>query len=160
MDWLPILIIIGLGGIVIAIALVMLNRAWGDFPGRIGVPPQPPTVGRQSPWPAPEDDFADYDLPDAAIPDAGPPTTGMIPLQHPLVRQAALQAIERGGFDNPYTQYLFRRGDEVLLNLDAISDPEQRARVAQVVYATNHGGEVGLSMIEIFRALNQLGRRP
>lgn len=157
MDWLPFLLIFGAGLVIIAIVLVMLNRAWGDFPGRISAPPAP--LQQQSRWATPEDADA-ADLPDAAIPDAAPPTGGMIPLQHPLVRQAALQAIARGGVDNPYAQYLFQRGDEVLLNLDAIADPQQRATIARVIHTTNNGGEVGLSMIEVIRAISQLGRRP
>ncbi len=159
MDWPIILIIAGAGVVILALVLVMLNRAWGDFPGRIEIPPQAASPlsssTQQSSWGAQEAE----DLPDAAIPDAAPPSEGMIPLRHPLVRQAALQAIERGA-GNPYAQYLFQHGDEVLLNLDAITDPEQRATIARVVHTTNNGGEVGLSMIEVFRVLNQLGRRP
>lgn len=159
MDWLPFLLILGGGAVIIAIVLVMLNRAWGDFPGPIGKPPQPSDPRRsQSSWAAP--DAADADLPDAAIPDAAPPSGGLIPLQHPLVRQAAIQALARGGADNPYTQYLVQRGDEVLLNLDAIPDPQQRATMARVIHTTNNGGEVGLSMIEVIRVISQLGRRP
>jgi hypothetical protein len=158
MDWLPFLFIFGIGAIVITVVLFMLNRAWGDFPGRISALPPPLEAAspRRAGWSPEEDD----DLADAAIPDAAPPTEGSIVIQHPLVRQAAIQAIERGGVDNPYIHYLYRRGEDVYLNLDAIPNPQQRARIAQVIHTTNNGGEVGLSMIEVIRAISQLGRRP
>ncbi|NTW02882.1 MAG: hypothetical protein HGA19_16645, partial [Oscillochloris sp.] len=43
MDWMLFIGIVSVGLILILFVLVMLNRAWGDFPGRIsGLPPVMP----------------------------------------------------------------------------------------------------------------------
>lgn len=125
------------------------NRAWGDFPQT----PNPSTP-QQRPW-----SDADADRIASSLPDEPPPTGGLQPILHPFVYQAATQALARGSANNPYAEYLVQRGDEIFINLDAITDLQQRQMIAQTIHSANRNRDADLPMMDMIRAFTQLGRR-
>jgi hypothetical protein len=141
------------GLIVILIVIVMLNRAWGDFPGRVsGLPPSMPPTTSQPPPPmslAPQ--MAEEP------PMAGAPAGGLVPVSHPMVRQAVLAAMERGG--SPYALYFIREGEAVYLVPGRIADPQQRAMVARMFTSLNEGGGGGLPLGDMMRVIQELGKK-
>lgn len=152
MDPLILILIVGGGALLTVIALVMLNRAWGDFPGRISRPDmgQPPVQIPTSPgFTAPVYD-EEGELP------AGSPADGLILVTHPLARRAIMQALERGG--SPYAAYFVRDGEKVYLAAHRISDPQQRAVAVRTFQAMSGDGPADLSIQEMIRAINQLGK--
>jgi|GEM_PF-1136673 len=150
------------GGLLLAgLALLMLNRAWGDFPGRISPPPYsaPPRPPSPGPSRAMEQLGGEPGQPGAGAspePPAGAPAGGMIAVRHPLVRQTIARALEQGG--SPYALYFMRDGDTIYLNLDRIADPAQRQRVARTFAAINDGEGGNLSMPEMIRAVQEISR--
>lgn len=152
MDPLILVAIVGLGLIVALIALVMLNRAWGDFPGRISRPDlgQPPMQMPTSPgFSAPV-----YDE-DAELP-AGAPADGLILVTHPLVQRAVAAALERGG--SPYAAYFIRDGERIYLAAHRISDPQQRAVAVRTFTALNSNSPTDIPIGDVIRMINQMGK--
>ncbi|MEI7645056.1 MAG: hypothetical protein WCJ55_12340 [Chloroflexales bacterium] len=135
MDWMLITGIVAVGLLLAVIVLVMLNRAWGDFPGRIsGLPPSQPLSARPtSPVVSPLS--AVPPLPDTL--DVTP-NDGMIPITHPLLRQAVAKALERGG--SPYALYFIRDGEAVYLVPSRIANPQQREQLTRLFASLNSGG--------------------
>lgn len=146
--------------IVLAITLMMLNRAWGEFPGRAGMPsasPQPES--RPTPsliWQSVDDAF---DADDEEPGSGSLQTSGLIPVLNPVIRRAVEHALERGG--SSYALYFVREGDNLFLNLDRIPDPETRLKLARTFHSLNNGDAdlPGLSLGEMIRAIGQLGRQ-
>jgi hypothetical protein len=142
------------GLLVILIVIVMLNRAWGDFPGRVsGLPPSmPPTISQP---PAPMSS-----APQMAEepPMAGAPAGGLVPVSHPMVRRAVLAAMERGG--SPYALYFIRDGEAVYLVPGRIADPQQRELVTRT-FTSLHEGKAGgdLPIGDMMRVIQELGKK-
>lgn len=155
MDITTILIIAGLGLVTILVAAYMLNRAWGDVPGRVGPtqrgpsPLPPPAAAQGAPTPA-DDKGQDDGL---ALP-AGAPEGGLIPITHPLVLRAVENAMERGG--SPYATYFVRHGERVFLAAYRIADPAERERVTRVFEGLNSGGLSGVNFDDVIGALRRL----
>src|SRR5262245_45261700 len=122
----------------VAIVAFMLNRSWGNFPSRSGLPSTdsaspwtplraaaPPTVWSADQPSAEEDGEEDEedgeedeeDIQESADP---PAAGGLVRIEHPLVRRAAEAALRKGG---PMTKYIVGDGDQIYFNFDAISDP-------------------------------------
>lgn len=145
--------VIFFGGLIaIGLSAYMLNRAWGNFPTRAGLPPTPlsPTPAR-APAPAPaEAPAAADDLP------AGAPADGLIPVTHPLVVRAVQQALERPG--SPYATYFIRDGERVFLALYRIADPGQRETARRVFAGLNDGDPSAVGASDLMRLLGQLGK--
>lgn len=156
------------GGLVLLLVIVfMLNRAWGDFPGRSSrsmqqrmeeLAPSRPTV-REQPQAAPlasgatiEATFDErpFELP------AGAPEQDLLPITHPGVRQAVLQALERGG--SQYATYFVRNDEQVYLAAHRIADPLQRAQIVRTFEALN-GGTTKLSPFDLLETMRQLSRQ-
>jgi hypothetical protein len=154
-DITTILIIAGLGLVTILVAAYMLNRAWGDFPGRVGptqrgpspVPPPSSLAGA----PAQRDDRGEDA--EASLP-AGVPEGGLVPITHPLVLRAVENALERGG--SPYATYFIRHGERVFLAAYRIADPAERERVTRVFEGLNSEGLTGVNFDDVIGALRRL----
>ncbi len=140
----------------LGLVLWMLNRAWGDFPSKVG--PQmglPLTSSEAKPT-----SLAQGDPPDSA------PASGELPpgasaddfvlVAHPLVRRAVEQALARGG--SPYATFFIRDGERIYLVLSRIADPAQRELARQVFAGINDGNLSGIGLNEIIQLLGQLGK--
>lgn len=159
-DPLTVAIMFGAGLIALGLTFWMLNRAWGDFPGRAGLPP---TYSAERPGLGPPPDTGAAKMRDnggdeQALPDlpAGAPADGLVPVTHPAVRRAVEAALERGG--SPYATYFVRHGERIYLALYRIADPGQREAARRMVEGLN-GGEIGdASLAESIRVIQQLSR--
>lgn len=148
------------GGIVIIlIALVMLNRAWGDFPGQAsGLPPAQPPMSSLSPPPV----ARSLSPPPGSLQSvgelpAGAPAGSMVPVTHPMVRQAVIAALERGG--SPYALYFIKDGETVYLVPSRIADLQQREIATRIFTSLNRTDGGGLSFSDIVRVMQELGRK-
>lgn len=113
------LLVFVVGGLVLfGIVVLMLNRAWGDFPSKVSTPPSDP-LRPSTQSSAPTQEWAQSHA--AAEPElpAGAPSDGLIQVKHPLVHRTIAQALERGG--SPYATYFMRDGETIYLNLDRIA---------------------------------------
>lgn len=150
MDWTLVIAIVAGGLVVILIALAMLNRARGDFPGRAsGLPPSmtpPPVSG--------PDLFAP---PPAGELPAGAPSGSLVPVAHPLVRRAVLSALERGG--TSASTYFIRDGETVYLVPSRIADPGQRETVTRMFASLNNDTDGNISLGDMMRMLQEMGRK-
>ena len=152
-----ILVLAGLA--VLGLAAFMLNRAWGDFPKTSALPGGPPPSTRGGPGKlARPDPPADDDLEPLGPRElpAGAPAGSLIAVEHPLVRRAIEQSMQKGG--SPYAAYFIRQGDAVYVNLARIADPAQRERIAAMLHEVNGKGSSGMSMTELMRAVQELTR--
>ncbi len=149
MDWMFITGIVAVGLLLAVIVLVMLNRAWGNFPGPIsGLPPDQPIPSRAAAPSVPLDDTLEMT-----------PNGGMVPVNHPLLRRAVMAALERGG--SPYALYFVRDGEMVYLIPSRIADPlqcEQLTRLFTAMNSTNSGEELP-SLGEAIRIIQEMGKR-
>ncbi|WP_129627503.1 hypothetical protein [Candidatus Oscillochloris fontis] len=145
MDWTLVAIFIVAGLVLIVFVLVMLNRAWGNFPSRGGEFSSPTLPPSPSP-------LASATLPDSA------PDVGLVPVIHPMVRNAVLSALERGG--SPYSIYFVKEGESVYLVPTRIADPQQREVLTRMFTALNSDDDsTSISFGDIIRVLQELGRR-
>lgn len=169
MDLTTILVIAIVGLVVIGVVIVMLNRAWGDFPGRVGPPAQGPSPlvqpVRSPAAAAPDtgagerDPFADEEERSLAEDEwrpAGAPAEGLVPVTHPLVKRAVEQALDRGG--SAYATYFLRDGDQVFLAAYRIADPGERANAVRVFQSLNDGDLTDVHFSELFALIQRLGR--
>jgi hypothetical protein len=147
------------GLLLLGVIVFMLNRAWGDFPTRLTPPYQDGPAQRGSPEEALlatlEAAEEEEDEEEAGLP-AGASAESLIPVTHPQVKLAVLQALERGG--TPYATYFIRDGERVYLVASRIADPVQRERIVRAFQALNGGDLSGVSMIDMVRAMQQLGK--
>lgn len=131
-------------------AVYMLNRSWGDFPSRIALPPEQEAPAR------PRSDWTAADTEEAAIHEAAPAqgapliVGGLMPIEHPMLRQAALRALAE---NNTTAQYIVQDGDKLYLALDRISDPQQRFAAERAIQILQQGG-----MLSILDTLKLLSR--
>jgi hypothetical protein len=151
MDWMLAAGIVGVGLIIFVVVLVMLNRAWGDFPGRIGAlsAAQPPSSPAPPPMAAtsPVSEMTDIT-----------PNGGLVPVNHPLVRLAVLAALERGG--SPYALYFIKDGEAIYLVPTRIADPQQREQVTRLFTAMNSDGAENVPAFgEAIRVIQELGKK-
>lgn len=161
LDPLTIAIIFLAGLVAIGLAAFVLNRAWGDFPTRLRLPDGTP---ERSPSPAPGWETAPTHPGEADAPEleehtplpAGAPEDELIPVNHPLVKRAVAQALERGG--TPYATYFVRHGEQIYLAAYRIADPEQRAQLTRLFLSLNRGELEGIDLGSLIRAVQQLGR--
>ena len=143
------LILGGLALIVVIAALVMLKRSWGHFPERAGMlPPAAASAPGMSRLPSAQDEGWE-DRPPLGTPErpaaAIEPTaqiSGLVPIEHPLVRRSAAQALERGG---PITRYVVRQGDQLYFDFSQIADHEQRQEAYALMQRFNAGQDVDIS---------------
>jgi hypothetical protein len=155
MDLVTVAVLGAAGLVALGLIFFMLNRAWGDFPGRAGPQPSSTRSGPGNPvWPGQLDkDMAP--LEPRELP-AGAPEGGLIAVEHPLVRQAIEQSMQQGG--SPYAAYFVRDGETIYLNLARIADPGQRERIANLVREVNGKQSNDISMMDSIRAVQELMR--
>lgn len=151
MDWYLFFYIMGIGILMLSLVFWMLKRAWGDFdqhgPRLEDFEPSP----RQAPrWDEPEHDALDEPL----LP-AGAPSEDMIPVSHPLLKQALNRAMLSGG--TPASTYFVREDDEIYLAAYRIADPEQREQVTRLFRSLGDAGD-NASVFELLQAIKHLGR--
>lgn len=161
---LPTVAIIFIAGLAaIGLTLWMLNRAWGNFPSRMGpgdgLPPTPLSQGPASPdRAAPADDEHEDEGEDdegGRLP-AGAPAEGLVEVSNPMVLRAVQQAMERPG--SPYSTYFIRDGERVFLALHRIADPGDREAARRAFEGLNSGDVGGIDMVELMRAIGRLGK--
>ncbi len=149
MDTTTWIIIAGLALIVVLAALVALNRSWGNFPKRAGTLP---TTGASAPgmsrlpsslgtaWEDPSP-LGTPERPAAAI-ELINQESGLVLIEHALVRRTAEQALERGG---PITRYIVRQGEQLYFDFRQIADPAQRQEAYDLMRRFNAGQDVDIS---------------
>ncbi|MEI6778496.1 MAG: hypothetical protein WCK70_16485 [Chloroflexales bacterium] len=150
MDWMLITGIVAVGLLLAVIVLVMLNRAWGNFPGPIsGIPSDQPLPSRAAAPSAPLDNALEEMTPNG----------GMVPVNHPLLRRAVMAALERGG--SPYALYFIRDGEAVYLIPSRIADPQQREQLTRLFTAmdSTSNGEGLPSLGEAIRMIQEMGKK-
>lgn len=159
MDWTLVVIIVAGGVVIILIALAMLNRAWGDFPGKTsGLPPMMPPMMPPSPPPSPGPaSFSPpSELPAMELP-AGAMSGTLVPVMHPMVRRAVLAAMERGG--TPASIYFIRDGETLYLVPSRIADPQQRQVMIRMFTSLNNDTDGNLSLGDVVRVLQEMTRK-
>ena len=166
MDLVTVAIVFVAGLLLVGVVVFMLNRAWGDFPTRLTPPNQGPSrSGRRmgtdallDSWESglEDDDEAEGEDEDGERLPAGASAENLIPVTHPQVKLAVMQALERGG--TPYGTYFIREGERVYLVASRIADPAERARIVRLFQGLNGGDLSGVSMIDMVRTIQQLGR--
>lgn len=160
MDWTLFLIIVGAGAGLIGLVALMLHRAWGDFPGRLMPYELEASSGHTPSWAVrrneddEDEENADQDAPAWS---AGAPAEELLPVVHPGMRRAIIQALERGG--SPYATYFVRDGDQIYLAAYRIADPEQRAQVTRIFHSINSDEIGGLSIYDMLQVMTRLGRQ-
>lgn len=145
----------GLALVAIVATLVALNRSWGNFPkdARYEPPSGSSAPGMSSPagqpgpamgWNAPaSDDGHEPNLPD--------PESWLVPVNHPLVRRAAEQALQRG---DTSARYIVRQGEQLYFDFAQISDPLQRRRAYAAMRRFADGQDVDLkAMLQTIQQL-------
>ena len=170
MDTTTMLVIAGATLLALLSVIFVLNRSWGNFPRQAGqLPPyqEPPrpSAWDQSHWrqPSAASDLAPGGSADqSSQPDAGaPPKPDWLPrpgekqapvlITHPMVRQAAENALQRGG---PGAQYVLRQGDDLYFTFEAIPDAMQREMAYNMMRRFQAGDDVHLlDMITLVRQL-------
>lgn len=156
MDLPTIAIIVVAGLLAIGITAYMLNRAWGDFPSRVGqLPPDLPSgpqrrLGAMAP--VDEEEEAEEDTPTGWA-----SREDMIPITNPVVVRAVNAALDRGG--GPYTMFFTREGDQVYFAAYRVPDPAQREQLTRLFKGLNAGDLEGVSLVEVMRMMGQLGRK-
>jgi len=146
------LILGGLALIVVIAALVMLNRSWGNFPNRAGT--SAPGMSRLPNVPARDwEDLPPLGTPErpAAAIEPASQVGGLVPIEHPLVRRSAAQALERGG---PIRRYIVRQGEQLYFDFSQIADPEQRHEAHDLMQRFNAGQDVDISAM--LKMINRL----
>jgi hypothetical protein len=154
MDTTTWLLLGGLALIAAIAALVALKRSWGNFPDRAGtLPPAGSSAPGMSSAPSTEwEEPGQFGAP--AQPTASAPMNqdgGLVPIEHPLVRRSAEQALARGG---AVTRYITRQGDQLYFDFSPIADPEQRRQAYDLMRRFNAGQDVDLPAM--MRMVNQL----
>lgn len=164
MDITTILIIAVMGLLAIGAAAFMLNRAWGDFPRRVGPldrGPSPIAPSRSPAWetaPADDDEGEDGWGEDGEQPlPAGAPEGGLIPVTHPLVQRAVEAALERGG--SPYAAYFLRDGERLYLAAYRIADPAEREQAIRLFQGINSGSMASGDLKDMISVIQRLGQR-
>jgi hypothetical protein len=150
MDPTALLLLGGFAIIVVAAVLFALNRSWGDFPGRAGVLPAEPAAPSAVERPAPLLDRALALPPEPAAPIV--PDSPVL-ITHPLVRQAAENALRQGGAP---AHYIVSDGDQLYFVFGRISDPAQRQAAYDMMRRFQAGEDVDLhAMLALVRQLFQ-----
>ncbi len=154
------------GLVALGLTLWMLNRAWGDFPSRVGPGDgRPLALHAQGLALAAEDEDEDDDEYDDDEDDdededddlpAGAPAESLIEITHPVVRRAVQQALERPG--SPSGTFFIRNGERVFLALYRIADPHERELVRDIFEGLNRGDTSDVELVDLLRALNRLGQ--
>ncbi|MGB9633093.1 MAG: hypothetical protein ACPL8I_07185 [Chloroflexaceae bacterium] len=156
MDLLTIAIIVVAGLLAIGISAYMLNRAWGNFPSRIGqLPPAlPPAPQRRLDAALPVEEEIEAD---EEAPTGREIREDMIPVTNPLVLRAINAALDRGG--GPYAAFFTREGDQVFFAAYRVPDPAQREQLTRLFKGLNAGELEGASLVEVMRVMSQLSRK-
>lgn len=160
MDTTTLMIVGVLAIVVVAAALYVLNRSWGDFPSRLG--PHTP-LGSSAPGmsaaPTAPRDTATEQAPGLAGDEPGEPDewhdggepAGRVPITHDLVRRSAAEALRRGG---TVTRYIVRDGDQLYFDFSQIDDPARRRQAYTLMRRFNAGEDVDLR--EMMRLMREL----
>ena len=139
----------GLALIVVIATLVALNRSWGNFPDRAGtLPPTGASAPSMSSLPRPA--ATDWEAqPPLGTPERPAPmiepanqASGLVLIEHPLVRRSAEQALARGG---TITRYIVRQGEQVYFDFSQIADPAQRQEAYDLMRRFNAGQDVDIA---------------
>ncbi|MEI6180935.1 MAG: hypothetical protein WCP31_09275 [Chloroflexales bacterium] len=152
MDLTTIALLFVAGLSLLGLVLWMLNRAWGDFPSRLG----PQTGLPLTPSEAKPTSLAQGEPSEAAELPPGASADDFVLVAHPLVRRAVEQALARGG--SPYATFFIRDGERIYLVLSRIADPTQRELARRVFAGVNDGNLSGIGLNEIIQLLGQLGK--
>jgi hypothetical protein len=142
-----------------------LHRSWGDFPDRAGtLPPGSPSTPDRSRRPAAPLDRASRAAtrpPGAWVEPLLMPTEqeaeasgGMVLIEHPLLRQVAEEAWQRGA---EAAKYLVRDGDRLYLALDRIPDSAQRQAISALLKRIQSGERVDIGVM--MKLIRQFLRR-
>jgi hypothetical protein len=114
--------------LLLAVGLFFLLRRWSELPA-----PQRPQT----------------DMPRPAATEASPDT---ILITHPMIRRAALKALEDGG--DTAAKYIQKRGDQIYFTLSAIKDPIERRKALDTIRGIQEGEDVGIAeAIQLLRRL-------
>ncbi len=150
-------IIGGLAIVAIVATLYALNRSWGNFPKdtRYQPPSGPAAPGISAQPSTPPAPSRSWDVPVSAAvptePDLPDPESWVVPIEHPMVRRAAEQALERGG---PSARYVVRQGDRVAFDFSQISDPLQRRQAYALMRRFAEGQDVDIrAMMQLIRQM-------
>jgi hypothetical protein len=143
-DTATLLIVGGLALAIVVAALFALRRAWGNFPDRAGtLPPAGASAPGMSRRAAPRSYSLERELapPEQAAAAAGEPPTGLVPIEHPMVRRAAEAALQK---DSSAARYIVRDGDQLYFSFAQISDPLQRQAAYDLMRRFNAGEDVDI----------------
>lgn len=164
MDITVLVVAIG-GGVILLVGLAafILSRSWGDsLPRSYDVAQyRPLPVNQQSYQPNTPDNHLDRDDVDNWDDDEElpindtPPDSGLILIDHPLLRNVIEQSLANGG---PATRYVERDGDQLYVSLDLIENPQERRMAAQMLHNFQKTGTFDVwdvfSLSHTFRRLN------
>lgn len=129
MDITTILVIAGLTIAILIVAVVLIWRSRSE--SIIRIPVAGPSAPGSSPGPGVATELE-------AVPgDQGE----LVPIQHPLVRRSAEQALKKGG---PMTRYIVQQGDQLFFTFEAIADPAERQRAYDLMRRFNAGDDIDL----------------
>jgi hypothetical protein len=148
------------GGLILAIvvaALFVLNRSWGNFPDRIGgLPPvssSAPGISPQVPTPWNQLD-AERELLEQQQTEqisTAEPATGLVLIEHPMVRRAAESALKKG---SSAARYIVRDGERFYFSFEQISDPVQRQAAYDLMRRYQAGEDVDIrAMLRLVQEL-------
>jgi hypothetical protein len=156
MDLLTIAIIVVAGLLAIGISAYMLNRAWGNFPSRIGqLPPDlPPTPQRPLGAALPHEEETETD---EELPTGWESREDMIPITNPLVVWAIDAALVRDG--GPYATFFTSEGDQMFFAAYRVPDPAQREELTRLFKELNAGELEEVSLDEVMRVMSQSKRK-
>lgn len=151
------LLLVGAGLALFGGALYMLHRSWGDFPTVVRIPPplEPPAPRQSFVWSEPDADPAAATPAENDALGAAEPLVvgGLLPIEHPMLLQAARRALAD---NSPTAQYIIQDGDRLYLALNRISDPAQRYAAARMMRVLQHGDY--LSILDTLRVLSRQGK--
>lgn len=155
MDLIHLAIIVGTLLAMLGAAAFMLHRSWGDFPTRVTPPPVEAPRRQLSADSRPAEPAASlFDRPAASnsAPAGEAPAefATRILLKHPLLISIADRALAE---KSEQAAYLVRDGDQIYMDLDRISDPNQRYALAKMVNVLQRGSYV--SIMDTLRVMHR-----
>ncbi|MCS6879817.1 MAG: hypothetical protein RMK84_12445 [Oscillochloridaceae bacterium] len=157
MDLLTIAIIVVAGLLAIGITAYMLNRAWGNFPSRVGqLPPDLPPAPQRRLGATPPVDEEEAEAEEDS-PTGWETREDMIPITNPVVARAVNAALDRGG--GPYAMFFTREGDQVYFAAYRVPDPARREQLIGLFKGLNAGDLEGVSLVEVMQVMSQLRRK-
>jgi hypothetical protein len=81
----------------------------------------------------------------------------MVPVTHPMLRQAVMAAMERGG--SAYALYFIKDGETLYLVPSRIADPQQRERVTRLFASIHSGDSSSFSFSEVIQVVQEMTKK-